>query len=265
MTIDIVPIERRHIAGFRDVLDSVARERRFLAYTEAPPMTQVRRFVLNNLESGTAQFVAVDDGRVVGWCDVVPKPREPMRHSGVVGMGVAASHRGQGLGRRLLATTMDTATRGRPDAYRARGQDRQRGRPGAVPGIRVRDRGRLPPLHRPRWRGARRVPDGPAGGLVRATDGWFHGGGVRYQRTDQQAPGWSPGGCATMATGKVKLRYHCVEVVAGPDGCAAAKALKGQRLLSADAPPIAARHVRSIGALRLPVPASRRPPGRSSS
>jgi hypothetical protein len=39
-----------------------------------------------------------------------------------------------------------------------------------------------------------------------------------------------------MATGNVKLRYHCVEVVAGPDGCAAAKALKGQRLLSADAP-----------------------------
>jgi ribosomal protein S18 acetylase RimI-like enzyme len=109
MTIDIVPIERRHIAGFRDVLDSVARERRFLVYTEAPPMTQVRRFVLNNLKSGTAQFVAVDDGRVIGWCDVVPKPRELVRHSGVVGMGVAASHRGQGLGRRLLATTMDTA------------------------------------------------------------------------------------------------------------------------------------------------------------
>lgn len=112
MTIDIVPIERRHIAGFRDVLDSVACERRFLAYTEAPPMTQVRRFVLNNLKSGTVQFVALDDGHVVGWCDIMPKPRELMRHSGVVGMGVAASHRGQGLGRRLLATTMETAIAG---------------------------------------------------------------------------------------------------------------------------------------------------------
>jgi len=112
MTIEIAPIERRHIAGFRDVLDSVARERRFLAYTEAPPITQVRRFVLNNLKDGTAHFVALDDGRVVGWCDIAPKPRELMRHSGVVGMGIAASHRGRGLGRRLLATTMDTAVAG---------------------------------------------------------------------------------------------------------------------------------------------------------
>jgi ribosomal protein S18 acetylase RimI-like enzyme len=112
MTIDIVPIERRHIGGFHDVLDSVARERRFLAYTEAPPMAQVRRFVLNNLKSRTVQFVAVDDGRVVGWCDIAPKPRELMRHSGVLGMGVAASHRGQGLGRRLLATTMEAAVAG---------------------------------------------------------------------------------------------------------------------------------------------------------
>lgn len=39
-----------------------------------------------------------------------------------------------------------------------------------------------------------------------------------------------------MATRNVKLRYHCVEVIAGPGGCAAAKELKGQRLLSADAP-----------------------------
>ncbi len=39
-----------------------------------------------------------------------------------------------------------------------------------------------------------------------------------------------------MATGKVGLKYHCVEVMAGPDGCGAAAKLKGVRLLSADAP-----------------------------
>ena len=32
-----------------------------------------------------------------------------MRHTGVLGMGVAASHRGQGLGARLLATTLEAA------------------------------------------------------------------------------------------------------------------------------------------------------------
>ena len=112
MTVEIVPIERRHIAGFRDMLDSVARERRFLAYTEAPPMSDVRRFVLNNLKRGSPQFAAIDEGRVVGWCDVVPKPRETLRHSGVLGMGVAATHRGRGIGARLLAATLRAAAAG---------------------------------------------------------------------------------------------------------------------------------------------------------
>jgi hypothetical protein len=39
-----------------------------------------------------------------------------------------------------------------------------------------------------------------------------------------------------MAGGTSRLRFHCVSVVAGPLGCAAAKALKDQRLLSIEAP-----------------------------
>lgn len=109
MTVEIVPIERRHIAGFRDVLDGVARERRYIAFLEAPPLAEVRRFVLNNLRSGAPAFVAQDDGRVVGWCDVIRKLRPTTSHSGVLGMGVAASHRGRGIGGRLIATTLETA------------------------------------------------------------------------------------------------------------------------------------------------------------
>ena len=109
MTLEIVPLERRHVTAFREVLDAVARERRFLAMTEAPSVTQVRRFVLNNLKVGAAQFVAVEDGHVVGWCDVTPKVRESMRHSGVLGMGVTAARRGVGIGARLLSVTVDAA------------------------------------------------------------------------------------------------------------------------------------------------------------
>ncbi len=109
MTVEIVPIERRHIAGFRDVLDGVARERRYIAFLEAPPLAEVRRFVLNNLRSGAPAFVAQDDGRVVGWCNVIRKLRPTTSHSGVLGMGVAASHRGRGIGGRLIATTLETA------------------------------------------------------------------------------------------------------------------------------------------------------------
>jgi ribosomal protein S18 acetylase RimI-like enzyme len=110
MAVEIVPIERRHIAGFRDVLDGVARERRWLAFLEAPPLPRIRSFVLNGLRTGMTQFVAVDDGRVVGWCDVNPKTHETLRHSGVLGMGVAASHRGQGLGAALLRATIEAAS-----------------------------------------------------------------------------------------------------------------------------------------------------------
>jgi ribosomal protein S18 acetylase RimI-like enzyme len=102
-------MERRHIAGFREVIDAVARERRWLAMLEAPSAARVRRFVLDNLRSGAPQFVAVVDGRVVGWCDVRPKPLETLRHSGVLGMGVAAAHRGRGIGSALLRAAIETA------------------------------------------------------------------------------------------------------------------------------------------------------------
>jgi ribosomal protein S18 acetylase RimI-like enzyme len=75
-------------------------------------VTQVRRFVLNNLRTGAAQFAAMDDGQVVGWCDVTPKAREAMRHSGVLGMGVAASHRRRGIGLRLLDEALGAAFAG---------------------------------------------------------------------------------------------------------------------------------------------------------
>lgn len=109
MSVEIVPIERRYVAGFREVLDGVAREGRWLAFLEAPSLPRIRRFVQNGLRQGMVQFVALDAGRVVGWCDVNPKSHETLRHSGVLGMGVAATHRGRGVGSALLRTTLDAA------------------------------------------------------------------------------------------------------------------------------------------------------------
>ena len=109
MSWQVVPIERRHIAGFREVLDGVARERRWLAFLEAPSPARVRRFVLDSLRAGNPQFVAVDGDRVVGWCDVTRRSHETLRHSGSLGMGVAASHRGIGVGTALLRETVEAA------------------------------------------------------------------------------------------------------------------------------------------------------------
>ncbi len=105
----IVPIAEAHIDAFRAALDSVARERKYLAFLEAPPLEEVRKFVLKNIAERVPQFVAVDDGRILGWCDVTPKPRPTLRHSGVLGIGVVTAHRGRGIGRALLRSALQAA------------------------------------------------------------------------------------------------------------------------------------------------------------
>jgi hypothetical protein len=42
--IEIVPISPAHIEGFHRTLDLVARERRYLALLEAPPLESMRAF-----------------------------------------------------------------------------------------------------------------------------------------------------------------------------------------------------------------------------
>jgi GNAT superfamily N-acetyltransferase len=109
MTVIILPIAKVHAASFRESLDTVARERRYLAMVEAPPLEQVESFVHSNVDSDVAQFVAVDGLRVVGWADILPGHAYAVAHCGGLGMGVLASHRHQGVGRRLLEACINKA------------------------------------------------------------------------------------------------------------------------------------------------------------
>lgn len=109
-TIIVRPILASDAESFRDCLDEVARERRFLATLEAPPLARVTTFVTENVENNRPQLVAVEEaGTVVGWADIIPNTQQAMRHVGTLGMGVRAAHRGQGLGRRLLTACIDHA------------------------------------------------------------------------------------------------------------------------------------------------------------
>ena len=105
----IVPIRPEHIAGFREALGSVARERRFLALIDAPPMEWATEFVSNNIARGFAQFVALDGDMVIGWCDIIPHPRPGFGHGGHVGMGVVQGWRRQGIGQALLEACIQKA------------------------------------------------------------------------------------------------------------------------------------------------------------
>ena len=103
---EVVPIAEEHISGFRATLDAVCRERRYLAFLEAPTPQECAAFVREHIQRQSTQFVALIDNQVVGWCDVVPNSRPVSTHSGVLGIGVLASHRGQGIGTALMAAAL---------------------------------------------------------------------------------------------------------------------------------------------------------------
>jgi ribosomal protein S18 acetylase RimI-like enzyme len=109
-TIEIVPIAEGHIDGVHRALDSVARERRYLAFLEAPPIESTRAFVLDNIKRGHPQFVALSpNSEVVGWCDVMAMSRPTQAHRGVLGIGLLPQFRGQGIGTKLTKKALVAA------------------------------------------------------------------------------------------------------------------------------------------------------------
>lgn len=91
------------------IVDAVARERRYLATVCGFSADDTRDFIRKLTENGGIQMLALDEGAIVGWCDVTPMLFEGMRHVGRLGMGLLPTYRGQGLGIRLLGATLDRA------------------------------------------------------------------------------------------------------------------------------------------------------------
>jgi L-phenylalanine/L-methionine N-acetyltransferase len=102
-------IQLEDAEGFWAVLDSVAKERKYLLMTEALPFEKMRAFVQNNVEKNYAQYVAVSDSQIVGWADITPRNHPTMAHVGALGMGVMSAYRGKGIGSKLLASVIQHA------------------------------------------------------------------------------------------------------------------------------------------------------------
>lgn len=110
MNIKIASITLPDVPSFHLCLDIVAKERRFLALLEAPPLEEMRTFVSDNLARKVPQIVGKDNHRVIGWCDILPGWQHTLRHCGSLGMGILPEYRGQGLGRSLLEACLAIAT-----------------------------------------------------------------------------------------------------------------------------------------------------------
>ncbi len=106
----IRPIRNADAPRFREVVDAVCRERKYLATFEAPPLEDTRKFVASNVRNKLPQWVAEADGKVVGWCDVIPG-RAGRSHVGTLGMGVLREYRGRRIGVSLLEAVIADSRR----------------------------------------------------------------------------------------------------------------------------------------------------------
>lgn len=109
MTYEIIPIEEKHIVAFREALDYVCREKKYLSFLQAPPLEKSIEYVMANIQKDHAMFVVVSDDTVVGWCDIIPSERDVYRHVGVLGIGLLPEFRGRGIGAKLMQKSIDKA------------------------------------------------------------------------------------------------------------------------------------------------------------
>jgi ribosomal protein S18 acetylase RimI-like enzyme len=112
-TIQIIPIAEEHIESLHRCFDAVARERKYLARVQAPPLEAVRQFALKSTENTAIRLVALSEeenpARVVGWCDISPMEQEGFTHRGRLGMGVHKDFRRRGIGTRLINEAISRA------------------------------------------------------------------------------------------------------------------------------------------------------------
>lgn len=91
------------------LVDSVARERRFLAATSGFSGESTAAFIDFVRTAKGVHMVAEENGRLLGWCDVTPVTWEGMTHVGRLGMGVKEGFRGRGIGKALLREALAKA------------------------------------------------------------------------------------------------------------------------------------------------------------
>ena len=110
MSLQLEPLNESHFVRLHCLFDAVCRERRFMAFTDGGSKEAAFAYYGGIVAAGHAHFVAVQDEDVVGWCDVLPLMGQMRAHAGTLGMAVAASHRGRGVGKLLIQAAIGKAT-----------------------------------------------------------------------------------------------------------------------------------------------------------
>jgi RimJ/RimL family protein N-acetyltransferase len=110
MGVEIIYPSEKYFSSFHEALSFVASERVYLEMIEAPPLEKVSAFQKDLIEKNGPVYYAVDNDKVVGWCDVFPEDSPRQNHRGGLGMGLIPEYRGQGLGSQLLSSVLKRST-----------------------------------------------------------------------------------------------------------------------------------------------------------
>ena len=90
------------IESLHSCMDRVAGERKYLGFTRAAPIEELRKSLVEDMERAVIRLIAIDDSKIVGWCHIKPDRWEGFTHAGWLGMGVLKEYRHQGIGSALL-------------------------------------------------------------------------------------------------------------------------------------------------------------------
>lgn len=105
----ISDISMEYVPSFREALDIICKERKYLAFTEAPPIAIMQNFAKNIIENGHIQKIALHKNTVIGWCDILINDNPGFSHSGRLGMGIIPEFRGKKIGTALLDAALEEA------------------------------------------------------------------------------------------------------------------------------------------------------------
>lgn len=108
-TILLEKASTKDVESFCKAVDSVAKEGRFSPTTEGYTLETTQKYIQNCIDNNYPQYYAIEDDEIVAWCDIIPKQVVGMNHVGILGFGMLADYRGNGIGSELMRKTIEHA------------------------------------------------------------------------------------------------------------------------------------------------------------
>lgn len=106
---EIRPTRTDDAAAVANCIDTIAKERLYLSSLNGCSREETLAYIEYLERVDGVHLVAVDADLIIGWCDITPGIFDGLGHVGHLTMGLLEDHRGQGWGKKLLATALRMA------------------------------------------------------------------------------------------------------------------------------------------------------------